>query len=145
MKHITMMALFSVLLITACQGQKEVYTTKAGAIKGYDPVSYFTENMPVKGEKDISYTWKGAEWHFSSTDNLDLFKADPEKYSPQYGGFCAYGVANGYKVKIEPDSWAIVDGKLYLNYDSGVQEEWNQDRGNYIKKADEQWEQVKKD
>lgn len=138
--------LFAFIGITAaCQGQKEVYSTKAGAIKGYDPVAYFTEDRPVKGDDKYSFDWNGATWHFSSQEHLDMFKASPEKYSPQYGGFCAFGVANGYKVKIEPDAWAIVDDKLYLNYDAGVQEEWNADRDGFINKADSQWNKIKKD
>lgn len=128
----------------ACQGQDKIYSTKAGAIKGYDPVAYFKESKPVPGEKNISYDWNGATWHFSSTDNLSLFKGDPEKYAPQYGGFCAYGVANGYTVKIEPEAWAIVDGKLYLNYNKDVQEEWNADRNGFIQKADSEWDNLLK-
>ncbi len=138
-----LLVITALLLVNAsCQGQDKIYSTKAGAIKGYDPVAYFTDAKPVQGKKEITYDWQGATWHFSSQDNLALFRENPEKYAPQYGGFCAYGVANGYAVKIDPEAWAIVDGKLYLNYDLGVQQEWNADRNGFIQKANSEWEKI---
>lgn len=114
----------------------QFFTTKEGAIRGYDPVSYFTENQPVKGVKTINLNWNGSIWYFSSESNKKMFEANPEKYAPQYGGYCAYGWAKGYAVKTEPDAWAIVGGRLYLNYDKGVQKEWDEDRLGFIQKAD---------
>ncbi len=114
----------------------KIYTNKEGAIKGYDPVSYFTVSKPEKGQKTISYLWEGSTWYFVSESNKKLFIANPMKYAPQYGGYCAYGWAKGYAVKIEPDAWAVVDGKLYLNYNKSVQKDWDKDRAGYIKKAD---------
>ena len=125
-------------IVTACHSQ-HIYETENGAINGYDPVAYFTVSQAVKGNEAHSLKWKGATWYFSSAENLNAFRGNPEKYAPAYGGFCAYGVAGGYKVKIEPDAWAIVDGKLYLNYDQGVQRKWNKDREGYIKKANQNW------
>ena len=116
--------------------QPPVYSTKEGAIKGYDPVAYFISNQPVKGIKTISHAWNGASWHFSSETNKKIFVDNPEKYAPQYGGYCAYGWAKGYAVKIEPDAWAIEGGKLYLNYNKVVQKDWDKDRVGYIKAAD---------
>lgn len=117
-----------------------VYSDWLGnAIKGYDPEAYFTMNKPVEGSSDISAEWNGATWHFASADNRAAFLADPEKYAPQYGGYCAYAVAQGSTAKIEPDVWAIVDGKLYLNYSKDVQSRWQADRDNYIAAADKNW------
>jgi hypothetical protein len=84
----------------------------------------------------------GAKWKFASQANLDLFKANPEKYAPQYGGYCAYGVAQGYLVKVEPDQFTLLDGKLYLNYDADVQAKWRKDPAAYIKAADAQFHSV---
>jgi len=106
------------------------------AILGYDTVAYFTQGKPVKGSDAFVADYLGAQWKFSSQANLDLFKASPEKYAPQYGGYCAYGVAQDYLVKIEPDQFKIVDGKLYLNYDAKVQGKWLKDIPGYIKQAD---------
>lgn len=109
------------------------------AIKGTDTVAYFTQNKAVPGKDAFMTTWKGAKWKFSTQQNLDLFKANPEKYAPQYGGYCAYGVAKENLVKIEPDQFTILDGKLYLNYDSDIQAKWKKDTKAYIKTADEKF------
>jgi YHS domain-containing protein len=109
------------------------------AIKGYDPVAYFTKGAPARGSKQFSLKHQGAEWRFASAENKALFVANPDKYVPAYGGYCAYGVAQGYLVKIEPDAWAIRNGKLYLNYDSGVQRTWAKKPVQYISKANQKW------
>ena len=106
------------------------------AINGYDSVAYFTERKPVQGQDAFAFEWKGAKWKFASQVNLDLFKANPEKYAPQYGGYCAYGVAKDSLVKVDPAQFTILDGKLYLNYDAGVQKDWLKDQAGYIKAAD---------
>lgn len=106
------------------------------AIRGTDTVAYFTESKPVKGSDQFTTEWNGATWKFASQENLDLFVANPEKYAPQYGGYCAYGVSNGYLVKIEPENWSIVDGKLYLNFNDGVQKKWEKDIPGFIQQAD---------
>ena len=117
-----------------------VYSTLlGGAIRGYDPVAYFTESKPVEGKKAFSHKWKGATWYFASEKNRDLFRADPEKYAPRYGGYCAYAVSRGYTASIAPEAWKIVDGKLYLNYSKGVQQTWEQDIPGNIKSADKNW------
>jgi YHS domain-containing protein len=114
-----------------------LFDTKTGiAIKGYDPVAYFMQNKPVKGVDTYVYEWQGAKWKFASQPDLDAFKANPAKYAPQYGGYCAYGVANDNLVSIEPDKFTIIDGKLYLNYDGDVQTKWLKDTAGYIRKAD---------
>ncbi|MES2681929.1 MAG: YHS domain-containing (seleno)protein [Pseudomonadota bacterium] len=106
------------------------------AINGYDTVAYFTEKKPVKGSDAYVYSWNGASWKFTSQQHLDLFKAAPEKYAPQYGGYCAYGVSKGYLVSIEPEQFTVIDGKLYLNYDASVQKKWSQDPLGYNKVSD---------
>lgn len=112
------------------------------AIKGYDPVAYFTQARPVPGSAQFTLRHKGATFRFASAANRDAFAAAPERYAPQYGGFCAYGTSRGYKADIDPAAYTIVDGKLYLNYSKSVQATWNQDRAGYIAKADGQWPQV---
>lgn len=109
------------------------------AIRGYDPVAYFLDGKPEPGSDAYTTSWMGATWKFSSAAHLQQFKADPAKYAPQYGGYCAYGVAKDNLVKIEPDEWTIIDGKLYLNYDADVQKKWKQDVPGYIKQANEKF------
>jgi YHS domain-containing protein len=113
------------------------------AIRGYDPVAYFTENKPVKGNEELVFHWNNASWYFSSQQNLDSFKKEPVKYAPQYGGYCAYGLSNGYKASTEADAWTIVNGKLYLNYNLQVREEWSRERNKRIEKADMNWPKVR--
>jgi YHS domain-containing protein len=112
---------------------------KGVAIKGYDPVAYFTMSKPVKGDKDHVVNWMGATWRFASAGNRDLFEKDPEKYAPRYGGYCAYGVANNYLVKIDPKAWTVYEGRLYLNYSLDVREQWKGDIPGNIMKADDNW------
>ena len=114
------------------------------AINGYDPVAYFTVGKPVKGQDGLVTEWMGAKWKFSSQANLDLFKANPEKYAPQYGGYCAYGVTQGSLVKVEPEQFTLRDGKLYLNYDADVQAKWLKDPAGYIKDADAKFQALLK-
>jgi YHS domain-containing protein len=106
------------------------------AINGYDPVAYFTDGKAVQGKDDFTDDWNGATWKFASASHLKMFKKDPEKYAPQYGGYCAYGVAQGYLVSIEPEQFTILDGKLYLNYDAEVQEKWLKHPQGFNEKAD---------
>lgn len=112
------------------------YKASGVAIRGYDTVAYFTQQAAIEGSDSFRTEWKGANWHFSSQEHLELFEADPEKYAPQYGGYCAYGVAKDGLVKIEPENWTIVGGKLYLNYDDKVQKLWEKDITGFIDTAD---------
>ncbi|MFM1816450.1 MAG: hypothetical protein RLZ98_3145 [Pseudomonadota bacterium] len=109
------------------------------AIKGYDPVAYFVDAGPRKGSPKFSVKHRGVEWRFATGENKSRFEADPEKYMPAYGGYCAYGVAKGALAKIEPDQWTIRNGKLYLNYDAEVQADWAKDPAGYIRTADKKW------
>jgi len=113
------------------------YKPNGIAIRGYDTVAYFTQGKPVAGRDEFSTQWSGATWKFSSQEHLDLFIEAPEKYAPQYGGYCAYGVATESLVKIEPELWHIIDGKLYLNYNRKFDNLWKKDIEGYIVKADQ--------
>ena len=125
-------------------GQKsETFVQSGKAIRGYDPVAYFSEGKPVKGDDKLLYSWNNANWYFSSRQNLDLFKANPEKYAPQYGGYCAYGLSEGHKAPTDADAWSIEDGKLYLNYNTDVRKMWSKEKKDRIEKADKNWQQIK--
>lgn len=109
------------------------------AIRGADPVAYFAEGQRRDGREEHSHEWRGATWRFSSEANRAAFAADPERFAPQYGGYCAYAVAKGSTASVDPDAWKIVDGKLYLNYSKSIQKTWEQDIPGYIAKADANW------
>jgi YHS domain-containing protein len=143
MKRIVLvaLALFNTIYSQAQKG--EIFSKSSQAIRGYDPVAYFTEGKPVKGSEAFTLNWKDANWFFSSKENLELFKKSPEKYAPQYGGYCAYGCSNGYKASTEPDAWTIVNGKLYLNYNTRVRSEWEKNRDERIQKGDKNWPEIK--
>jgi len=113
------------------------------AIDGADAVAYFTQARALEGSSKFSHKWQGAKWRFASAANRDAFAANPEKYAPQFGGFCAWAVSQGYTAGIERDAWKIVDGKLYLNYSKDIQTQWAEDVPGNIKKADSHWPQVK--
>jgi YHS domain-containing protein len=144
LRHVLAALLLAGLAATAAAAELPIYAEDGLAIKGYDPVAYFTDEKPVAGKPEFGYDWMGAKWLFSSAEHRDAFAKEPEKYAPQYGGYCAYGVSQGYAVKIEPDAWTIVNGKLYLNYDRGVQKTWEKDIPGYIAKADKNWPGVLK-
>ena len=109
------------------------YQRNGVAIKGTDTVAYFTEGKAVKGDKKYSYKWGNTTWWFKNQQNRDLFAQNPEKYAPQFGGFCAWAVSQNYTAAIDPEAWSIVDGKLYLNYSKSVRRTWSQDtRGNIM-------------
>ena len=112
------------------------------AIHGYDPVAYFEQGKPVEGKKEISLEWSDATWRFASAAHRDKFKADPGKYAPRYGGYCAYAVSLGTTADIDPNAWTIVDGKLYLNLSKSIQKTWEQDIPGYISSADENWPKI---
>ncbi|MEO0984419.1 MAG: YHS domain-containing (seleno)protein [Cyanobacteria bacterium J06639_14] len=116
-----------------------VYVEDGVAIKGADPVAYFTEEAYVEGSDEFTHDWNGATWYFASAENRDAFANEPEVYAPQYGGFCAWAVSQGATAPIDPTAWKIVDGKLYLNYDDKVQARWSKDIPGNIAQADENW------
>ena len=91
------------------------------AIKGFDTVAYFTQSRPVKGDAKFSFRWMDATWLFSSSENRDAFAKEPERYAPQFGGYCAWAVSNNHTADFDPEAWRVIDGKLYLNYSKDVQ------------------------
>jgi hypothetical protein len=109
------------------------------AIHGYDTVAYHLEGKPLKGSDAFEHQWNGATWRFASAAHRDTFAADPGKWAPAYGGWCAYGVSKGGTYDIDPAAWSIVDGRLYLNYDLDVRTTWLEDPGGYISKANANW------
>ncbi len=115
------------------------------AIGGYDAVAYFTEGRPVEGSKAFTSAYKGAQWRFSSAANQAKFDADPTAYAPQYGGYCAYAVAQGDTVSARPELWTIHRGKLYLNYSRDVNQTWRADMEAYIEQADANWPELLED
>ena len=130
-------------LSPAYAGKKPVYQSGSTvAIDGTDPVAYFTQGKPVAGDAGITHKWNGATWQFSSTENRDRFAAAPEKYAPQYGGYCAWAVSQGYTASTVPEAWSIVDGKLYLNYSKSVQKNWEKDVPGHIASGDKNWPKV---
>ena len=114
------------------------------AIKGYDPVAYFTVGRAVPGLADITTVDQGVIYRFADADNRSLFVADPAHYRPEFGGYCAFGTARGYKADIDPQAFSIVEGKLYLNYSLKVQQTWRGDMQVFLTKARSNWQQVEK-
>jgi YHS domain-containing protein len=109
------------------------------AIDGTDPVAYFREGRPVAGSEQFALDWNGATWHFASAENREQFRAAPERFAPQYGGYCAWAVGHGHTASTDPEAWSIVGGKLYLNYSRDVQAQWEPDKQRWIEKADALW------
>lgn len=142
-KAIVSMSLVLFMSLSMLAQKSAVFNPADGAIHGYDPVAYFNESKPVKGDKKYSLSWNAATWYFANQKNLDAFKASPEKFAPQYGGYCAYGLADGHKAPTDPEAWLIADGKLYLNYNKAVQKMWKQKQAEYIETANKKWPEIK--
>jgi YHS domain-containing protein len=121
-----------------------VNTENGWAIKGYDPVAYFTTGKPTPGMAQFTTTYKGATYRFATSDNRARFIAAPEKFVPQYGGYCAYAIALNQVADIDPDEWAIVNDKLYLNNGFLAQTLWSFDKSSNIAKGDRNWPLVPK-
>ena len=112
------------------------------AVGGYDPVAYFTDGRPVRGSAEIRTMHQGFEYRFASAAHLAAFRANPARYLPQYGGYCAWAVSQGYTAAGNPRNWRIVDGKLYLNYNSEIQQRWERDIPGFIRSGDANWPRV---
>ena len=134
--------LAALLVVSGAAFAGKVNLENGIAIKGYDPVAYFTDQKPIKGVPEYAADYDGATYEFVSAAHRVLFVETPEKYVPQFGGFCAYGTAQGHKPVIDPAAFTIVDGKLYLNYNSKVMTTWRQDIPGYIIKAERAWPKV---
>lgn len=141
-------SLFIVLFLLSGAGclfaqKSEVFHPAEGAIHGYDPVAYFKLGRAVRGDTAIALTWNQANWYFSSIQNRDSFRADPMRFAPQYGGYCAYGMAGGHKAPTDPEAFLILNGKLYLNYNKNVQVLWKKKPEEFIATADKNWPLLK--
>ena len=119
--------------------QLKFFNVDGIAIRGTDPVAYFDQMAPVVGSSDHSLMWKGAEWQFSSAENLKNFEANSMAYAPQYGGYCAFALSKGALATTDPDAWTIYEGKLYLNYSANVRKIWSQNIPGNIALADANW------
>lgn len=146
MKSILRVTFLLLALAAVARAEKPVNTTLFGlAIKGYDPVAYFTDGKPAKGDSKFFHEWNGAKWQFATAEHRDLFQSSPEKYAPQFGGYCAWAVSQNYTANVDPENaWRIVNGKLYLNYSRDVQKKWEADVPGNIAKGDANWPGLRK-
>ena len=129
-----------VLMASAAQAVDPVYTSRGNvAVGSYDTVAYFMDNAAVRGEKSITHEWNGAVWRFATTENRDKFAAEPERYAPQYGGYCAYAVSKGSTASGDPEAWTIHEGKLYLNYNKSIRTKWRKDIPGFVAAANGHW------
>lgn len=134
----TLLLAFGLLLAPPAWAQS-VNADEGLAVRGTDVVAYFRAGRAAPGKAEFVHRWNGAEWRFSNTENRDAFAASPERFAPQYGGFCAWAVSQGYRAPVDPDAWRIVDGKLYLNYSRAVQMRWDLTRASNIAAGDRNW------
>lgn len=112
---------------------------KGIAIQGYDPVAFFTQNRPVKGLPEFERKYNGARYLFATAEDKATFDANPAKYEPQFGGFCAYGASQGHTAPVKIEAFQIVNGRLLMQYDLGVKKEFNKDQQGNLQKADKNW------
>ena len=141
----TLMALvLGGFLISSTHAVEPINTTWRGnlAVEGYDTVAYFTENQPVKGKKEFQTEWRDANWRFASQEHLNLFQENPEKYAPQYGGYCAWAVSKNATASIDPAQFTIFNDKLYLNYNAKIQKQWTPVKEEKIALADGYWPEL---
>ena len=146
MKVLLFFMVFVAAMAAACGKVESIGLNKdasGNALRGYDAVAYFAVDKAVKGDPKFEYAWNGAKWFFSSEENMNKFKANPEDYAPQFGGYCAYAVSEGYTADADPEAWKVVDGKLYLNYNHDVQKTWEMNEADRIENGRKNWQQFK--
>jgi len=135
------------IFFVACakdESVKQINTTAENvAIKGFDTVAFFKNNLPKEGKAEFSQEWNGAKWYFSSAENRDEFARSPEKFAPQFGGYCSWAVSQGYTADGDPKAWKVVDGKLYLNYNQKVKEKWETEQQKLIDEGRKKWAEFK--
>ena len=133
--------LLVIVLLGACTSIKTapVYVQNDRALEGYDPVAYFVVGKALMGKEKTTYQYNGTTWFFNSEENKALFVRSPEKYSPQYGGYCAYAMSHGFTVSSDPQAFSVINDKLYLNYSKSVRAKWLKDSSGHIVSADKQW------
>ena len=129
--------------VAAADTKPPVNVSRAGlALRGYDPVAYWTDGRPVPGVAEFEHRWNGAVWRFASAANRDAFAKEPARYAPEFGGYCAWAVSRGYTADGDPTAWRIVDGRLYINYSKRVQTTWEQDIPGNISRGRGNWPAV---
>ena len=137
--------LMAILLLVAVANPLKAVKAEELAIRGYDPIAYWTTRKPVKGSKQHQLSWNNVTWRFSSEKNLKRFKSNPEKYAPQYNGWCAYAVSSGGAAEIDPiNGWSFAQGKLFLNWSTEVKALWSLRESHYINQANQNWPDVQK-
>jgi YHS domain-containing protein len=140
MKRLLLFVVLFAAVATSAQNKSLLNLDKNGvALQGYDPVAFFTQNRPVMGNPQFESKYAGARYFFSSAEDKALFDANPAKYEPQFGGFCAYGVSRGHTVPIKIEAFQIVNGRLLMQYDLGVKNDFNKDPQGNLQKADQNW------
>ena len=142
-----LIGLLAVFWAGAAAADNQILVTDGGyAIDGYDPVAYFVDGAPSRGSTDYPVQWSGATWLFASEQHQKLFEENPERYAPAYGGWCAYGVAEGYAAETDPENaWSIHEGKLYLNWGPEVAADWLSDIPGFLKKSEKNWPAIEDD
>lgn len=143
MKRLLILFMFMYLFNTLNAQKSPVFISNGKAIRGYDPVAFFNESKPVKGNDSLNFEWNSATWNFSSEKNLNLFKSNPELYAPQFGGYCAYGTAGNHKAPTQTETWTIINNKLYFNYNQSVKQKWISNQDSLIKQAENHWIKLK--
>lgn len=144
--RVALTALTALLLIawsTPARAAESVFAPDGVAIRGYDAVAYFEDGAPVEGDARFTVDWNGATWRFADAAHRDAFRDNPERYAPQYGGWCAWAVAQNDVAPTDPQAWKIVDGKLYLNYSARIQRKWEKDIPGNVRKADGNWPELR--
>lgn len=139
----TVIALTAVSIVSSARAS-EFFEKNAAALRGYDAVAYFTNAKPIKGSAEHKAEYKGSTFHFSSEANREAFMAEPTRYAPQYGGFCAFGMSKCYKAATDPGAFTFVNGKPCLTYNEEVHRQWNANIPGFVAKADKNWPAVAK-
>jgi len=136
-----LVALMVVAAVSTIAGAKDLQNLDSNgvAIQGYDPVAFFTDNRPVKGNPQFQSDYHGAKYYFTSAEHKAAFDEKPAKYEPQFGGYCAYGASRGHKAPVKIEAWQIVDGRLLMQYDLDVKNDFNKDQQGNLRKADQNW------
>ncbi|GAC1670039.1 MAG: YHS domain-containing (seleno)protein [Candidatus Acidiferrum sp.] len=143
MKKLFLLLLFVSVIPSFGQGKTLVNLDKKGiAIQGYDPVAFFTQNRPVKGRPEFESKYNGGRYLFASAEDKATFDANPAKYEPQFGGFCAFGASEGHAAPVKIEAFQIVDGRLLMQYDLGVKKDFNKDQQGNLQKADKNWPSI---
>jgi YHS domain-containing protein len=136
-----LVALMVVAAVSTIAAAKDLQNLNSNgvAIQGYDPVAFFADNRPVKGNPQFQSDYHGAKYYFTSAEHKAAFDEKPAKYEPQFGGYCAYGASRGHKAPVKIEAWQIVDGRLLMQYDLDVKNDFNKDQQGNLHKADQNW------